>query len=198
VARELSEHTRTIAVTGTPGAPLTELVHDSVLLDFADEQSVVQTRYATSSLTLLRASVGDDVADLPAKAAAALAEPLVARPEDYDHLVFLGTGWTLGLAEEAALKCREAARLWTESYATLEYRHGPIACAGPRSLVWSLSPLPSDVSEAIAATGAALRVSGDDPQAELVRVHRLAVAYARHRGLNCDAPEHLSRSVVVE
>ncbi|WP_407562860.1 SIS domain-containing protein [Streptomyces sp. 184] len=198
VAREMSQHTRTIAVTGTPGSPLTEAVHDTVALDFADERSVVQTRYATSALTLLRASIGDDVSELPARARAALAEPPAFRPADFDHVVFLGSGWARGLAEEAALKCREAARMWTESYATLEYRHGPIACAGPRSLVWALSPLPQDVRDAVGATGATLRVSRDDPQAELVRVHRLAVDYARHRGLDCDAPAHLSRSVVVD
>ncbi|WP_326820916.1 SIS domain-containing protein [Streptosporangium sp. NBC_01639] len=198
LARELSERMTTIAVTGTPGSPITEVTHRHVLLDFADERSVVQTRFATSALTLLRASAGEDVAALPAQAAAALDEPPVADPADYDHLVFLGTGWSRGLADEAALKCREAARLWTESYATLEYRHGPIACAGPRSLVWSFAPLPADVVAAITATGATLRVAAADPQAELVRVHRLAIAYARARGLECDTPEHLSRAVVVE
>ncbi|TDC97793.1 SIS domain-containing protein [Nonomuraea deserti] len=198
LAAELSPRTTVIAITGTPGSPITRVTHQQVHLDFADERSVVQTRYATSALTLLRASIGDQVAHLPEQARAALAEPLVADPADYDHLVFLGTGWTRALAEEAALKCREAARLWTESYAALEYRHGPIACAGPRSLVWALSPLPDDVVRAVEATGATLRIARDDPQAELVRVHRLAVAYARHRGLECDTPEHLSRSVVVE
>ncbi|MGW7072593.1 SIS domain-containing protein [Streptomyces sp. NPDC054855] len=198
VARDLSARIPTVAVTGTPGSPITEAVHTSVLLDFADERSVVQTRYATSALTLLRASLGDAVASLPAEAAAALAEPQPCDPEDFDHLVFLGSGWGRGLAEEAALKCREAARLWTESYATLEYRHGPIACAGPRSLVWALTPPPADVVAAVEATGATLRIATGDPQSELVRVHRTAVAYARLRGLECDAPEHLSRSVVVD
>ncbi|GLX97218.1 SIS domain-containing protein [Herbidospora sp. NBRC 101105] len=198
VARDLSRRIRTIAITGTPGSPITEAVHETIVMDFADEHSVVQTRYATSALTLLRASIGDDVAGLPDLARAALAGPLVADPADYDHVVFLGTGWARGLAEEAALKLRESARLWTESYASLEYRHGPIACASPRSLVWALGPLPADVVEAVNATGATLRVASGDPQAELVRVHRLAVAYARYRGLECDSPEHLSRSVVVE
>lgn len=198
VARDLSRRTRTIAITGTPGSPITEAVHETIVMDFADEHSVVQTRYATSALTLLRAGIGDDVSGLPGLAEAALAEPLVADPADYDHVVFLGTGWSRGLAEEAALKLRESARLWTESYASLEYRHGPIACASPRSLVWALGPLPADVVEAVNATGATLRVATGDPQAELVRVHRLAVAYARYRGLECDSPEHLSRSVVVE
>ncbi|GAA1017144.1 glutamine--fructose-6-phosphate aminotransferase [Acrocarpospora pleiomorpha] len=195
LAEQLSERMTTVAITGTPGSPITELTHRQVLLDFADERSVVQTRFATSALTLLRASIGEDVSGLPAEAEHALQEPL-PDPADFDHVVFLGTGWTLGLAEEAALKCREAAKLWTESYATLEYRHGPIACAGPRSLVWSLAPLPEDVIGAIAGTGATLRIAAADPQAELVVVHRLAVAFARHRGLNCDSPDHLSRSVV--
>ncbi|WP_218125586.1 SIS domain-containing protein [Sinosporangium album] len=187
-----------VAITGTPGSPLTNATDRHVLLDFADERSVVQTRFATSALTLLRASVGDDVGRLPDAARAALAEPVVADPADHDHVVFLGTGWTLGLAGEAALKCRESARLWTESYAALEYLHGPIACAGPRSLIWSFAPLPPAVIEAVEATGAALRVASTDAQAELVRVHQFAIAHARARGLDCDTPAHLSRSVIVE
>ncbi|GIH28100.1 hypothetical protein Aph01nite_64100 [Acrocarpospora phusangensis] len=197
LAERLSERMTTIAITGTPDSPITRLTHRRVVLDFADEQSVVQTRFATAALTLLRASIGDDVTGLPAAAEQALREPL-PDPADFDHVVFLGTGWTLGLADEAALKCREAAKLWTESYAALEYRHGPIACAGPRTLVWSFAPLPGDVTGAIAGTGATLRVAAADAQAELVMVQRLAVAFARHRGLNSDNPDHLTRSVIVD
>ncbi|GII89977.1 SIS domain-containing protein [Sinosporangium siamense] len=198
LAGDLSGKIETIAVTGTPASPITEVADSHVLLDFADERSVVQTRFATSALTLFRASAGDTVADLPDAAREALADPLVADPADHDHLVFLGTGWTLGLADEAALKCRESAQLWTEAYATLEYRHGPISCAGPRSLIWSFAPLPADVIASIEATGATLRIATTDPQAELVRVHRLAIAYARARGLDCDTPVHLSRAVIVK
>ncbi|WP_214108947.1 SIS domain-containing protein [Acrocarpospora catenulata] len=198
LAERLSERMTTIAITGTPGSPITRVTHRQVVLDFADEVSVVQTRFATSALLLLRASLGEDLGGLPGEAATALAEPLAAEPAEVDHVVFLGTGWTLGLAGEAALKLREAAKFWTESYAVGEYRHGPIACAGPRSLVWSLAPLPPDVAAAVRDTGARLRVASGDPLAELVRVHRLAVAFARYRGLNCDSPEHLTRSVIVD
>ena len=41
------------------------------------------------------------------------------------------TGWTVGLAHEAALKMRESAQAWAESYPAMDYRHGPIAVAGP-------------------------------------------------------------------
>ena len=81
----------------------------------------------------------------------ALTDPL---PEqDPRHLVFLGTDWTIGVAHEAALKCREAAGAWTEAYPVMEYQHGPISVAGPGSLIWSFSPLPDFVRSAIEATG---------------------------------------------
>src|SRR3712207_7559300 len=44
---------------------------------------------------------------------------------------FLGRGWTIGLANEAALKLRESAQAWTESYPAMEYRHGPISITAP-------------------------------------------------------------------
>ncbi len=55
------------------------------------------------------------------------------RPRRYRRIVFLGAGWTVGLASEAALKLREAAGAWTESYPAMEYRHGPISAASSRA-----------------------------------------------------------------
>ncbi len=124
------------------------------------------------------------------------AEPEVA-PEAFGHVVFLGTGWSLGLAHEAALKCREAAQMRTEAYAVGEFAHGPIALAGPGTLVWSLGPVPAALAAALAPTGATVREATRDPMAELVAVHRLAEATARARGLDPDRPAHLRRSVVV-
>ena len=68
--------------------------------------------------------------------------------------MFLGTGWTVGLAHEAALKIREAAQAWTESYPAMDYRHGPIAVAGPRSLVWMFGMPPPGLAEHVRRTGA--------------------------------------------
>ena len=68
-----------------------------------------------------------------------------SRPRRIDHFVFLGVGWSIGLANEAALKLREAAQAWTESYPAMEYRHGPISVAGPRSLVWALGEVDDGV-----------------------------------------------------
>ena len=129
---------RTVAITAVAGTPVADAADDVVLLDFADEASVVQTRFATTALTLLRAHEGVDVAAAAADAERALQMPLPVEPGAADRWAFLGRGWTVGLAHEAALKLREAAQAWTESYPVFEYRHGPISIAGPGAAVWFL------------------------------------------------------------
>ena len=193
IARELGQDHHVVGIIGDPATPLPALCDEYVLLDYADEISVVQTRFATSALTALRASLGADLSGLVQDARAALAEPL---PDPLpDHVVFLGHGWTIGVANEAALKCREAAGFWTEAYPVMEYQHGPIAAAGPGTLVWSFDPLPDFIADAVKATGARVNVPDLDPQAQLATVHRLAVALAVRAGRDPDHPRFLSRSV---
>jgi hypothetical protein len=103
-------------ITAVPGSPAAGLCDEELVLDFADETSVVQTRFPTTLLLLARAAVGESVDHLPEQCTGALAEPLPVDPGDVDHHVYLGRGWTLGLAHEAALKTREAAQAWAESY----------------------------------------------------------------------------------
>ena len=62
------------------------------------------------------------------------------------QLVFLGSGWSVGLASEAGLKVREAAQAWSEAYPAMEYRHGPISVAQPGTVVWALSSLPAGLA----------------------------------------------------
>ncbi|MBO0868728.1 MAG: sugar isomerase, partial [Micromonosporaceae bacterium] len=119
------------AILADPATPLATATGQVIVLPFADEQSVVQTRFATSTLALLRAHLGEDLREAVRDANAALAAPLPLDPGTTEQVTFLGQGWTVGLAQEAALKCREAAGLWTEAYPAMEYRHGPIAIAGP-------------------------------------------------------------------
>jgi glucosamine--fructose-6-phosphate aminotransferase (isomerizing) len=191
------EADRTVMVTAVPGGPLTSLVDHSVVLDEADEQSIVQTRFPTTSMTWLRHGLGHDVTDSVADCETALDLPLPVDPSAYDHFVFLGTGWTVGLAHEGALKMRESAQAWAESYPAMDYRHGPIAVAGPRSLVWILGTPPPGLVEEVAGTGAHVETSSLDPLAQLVQVQRLAVAAAEARGLDPDHPRALPRSVVL-
>jgi glucosamine--fructose-6-phosphate aminotransferase (isomerizing) len=189
--------TRRTAITGVRDEAVHTLVDSSLVLDFADEQSVVQTRFPTSLLILARQAYGYDVDGLPDVAAAAIAAPFPYDVAEFDHFVYLGSGWTYGLAQEAALKVREAAQAWSESYPLLDYRHGPIAVAHPGSLVWIFGDVQADLIADIEATGATVHTDDLDPLVQLVQAQRLAVALAETRGLNPDTPRHLSRSVIL-
>ena len=125
-----------LVITAVGDSPAAAAAGESLVLDFADEESVVQTRFATTALALLRASLGHDVERAADDAARALEVDLPLEPGSVSQVTFLGTGWTVGLASEAALKLREAAQAWTESYPAMEYRHGPISHrrAGARRL----------------------------------------------------------------
>ena len=190
----------TTAVVAAPGTPATGLADRVVLLPEVDERSVVQTRFATSTVALLRASLGEDLSTAVADARAVLAEDedrCLAGVADAEQLTFVGRGWTVGLAAEAALKLRESAQLWTESYPATEYRHGPISIATSGRATWALGDVPPGLAEQVRGTGAHFEHRDVDPLAELVRVHRLCLAKARQADLDPDRPRHLTRSVVL-
>jgi fructoselysine-6-P-deglycase FrlB-like protein len=187
----------TVAITADAHTPISGAADALITLDFADEESVVQTRFATTELALLLAHLGTEIEPIAVAAERVLAEPLPAALTSARQFTFLGTGWTCGLASEAALKLRESARLWAETYPAMEYRHGPIAVTGPGSLVWLLSAAPDGLLDEIAATGGAAWQATEHPLAELVRVHRVAVTIARAAGLDPDRPQNLTRSVIL-
>lgn len=188
---------RTIAIVGAEGTPLPDLVDDTVLLPFADETSVVQTRFATTALALMRASLGHDLSTAIEQAAAAIDEDLDDALLSAEQYSFLGAGWTIGLAHEAALKMREASQSWTESYPAKEYRHGPIAIAAPGRVTWMLGDAPAGLAQDVAATGARYEDEPIDGLADLVRAQRVALERARRAGLDPDRPRNLTRSVIL-
>lgn len=188
--------TPTICITAVTDSPAADAADAVIDLAFADEQSVVQTRFATSVLALLRRSLGQDLTAAIADAETALTIP-VDGLIDVDQVTFLGPGWTIGLANEAALKSREASQLWTEAYPAMDYRHGPISIAQPGRLVWSFGPAPEGLEENILATGARFVYHDIDPLAGLIVAQRFAVAMAESKGLNPDQPRSLTRSVIL-
>jgi len=188
-----------VAVTAVPGSPVAAVASDSVVLDFADEESVVQTVFATTALALLRASLGERLDPVVGQAEDVLAggSPLPSELHRTGQITFVGSGWAYGVAREAALKLREAAQLWTEAYPQMEYRHGPIAVAEPGRAVWVLGEPVPGLPDDVRTTGATL-VDGDlDPMADLLRAQLLAADLADERGLDPDRPRHLTRSVVL-
>ncbi|MGO1769199.1 MAG: SIS domain-containing protein [Microbacterium sp.] len=189
--------TATSAVVGVAGTPVAEAVDDALVLDFADERSVVQTRFPTTVLLMARRAFGETLGSVPAQGRELLALPVAADVGAFSHFVFLGRGWTHGLAQEAALKVREAAQAWSESYPALDYRHGPIAVAGASSLVTVFGALDEALVADVRRTGAEILHEDADPVVQLARAQQLALALAAHRGLDPDAPRHLTRSVVL-
>ncbi|GAA3228825.1 SIS domain-containing protein [Oerskovia jenensis] len=189
---------RTLAIVGDPTSPGARAADDVVVMPFADERSVVQTRFATAALSLLRAGLGDDV-----EALAAAAEEVVGWqvPEEVlarTQFTFLGRGMAVGLANEAGLKMREASLAWAESYPAMDYRHGPISISDETSAVFLLGPEVPGLVEDVSRTGALVVRFDEDAQLTLVRCQLLAVANAERKGLDPDAPRHLTRSIILE
>jgi fructoselysine-6-P-deglycase FrlB-like protein len=195
-----SSGTPHVSVVATPGTPVAERSAATIVLDDVDERSVVQTRFATTTLALLRASLGEDLAPVVEQARAVLAEdpadahgPLVLA----EQVTFLGRGWTNGIANEAALKLRESAQFWSESYPAMEYRHGPISIAAPGRAVWAFGHVPEGLVDEVRGAGAHFEHRDVDPLADLVRLHRLCLARAESAGLDPDHPRGLTRSIVL-
>jgi CRISPR-associated protein Cas5a/b/c len=194
---EIRGSSSTIALTAVAGSPVDDLAEHTLLLPFADEASVVQTRFATSALVLLLEHLGQDTEPAAADAERVLRDPLPLDPAAFRRFQFLGRGWTVGLASEAALKLREAAQAWSESYPAMEYRHGPIALADEDTAVVAFGGADPALAAEVRATGATLLDGGAHPLATLVAIHRMAIRLAEVRGLDPDSPRNLTRSVVL-
>ncbi|MEU3550958.1 SIS domain-containing protein [Streptomyces longwoodensis] len=193
----LRGHTRTTAITADPDTPVMTAADDLVVLDHADERSVVQTRFATTALTLLRAHLGLHTDAVVADARTALETQLPEGLVNCGQFTFLGRGWTVGLAREAALKMREASLSWAEAYPAMEYRHGPVSVSTTGTATWMFGEAPEGLARQVRDTGALWVPGRLDPLAELVLAQRLAVAVAAAHGLDPDRPRHLTRSVIL-
>ena len=191
-------------VTADSATPIVDL-GEVVPMDHVDEEAVVQTRTATTTVALFRWHLGQDLAPVAEQAAQVLAiddEELASKTladvRRAEQLVFVGMGWTFGLAEEASLKLKESTQSWTESYHQTEFRHGPISNSAPGRAVWALGPLVPDFERDVTATGAALVAHDRDALAELVLVHRLCLLRAADRGLDPGRPPNLTRSIILD
>jgi fructoselysine-6-P-deglycase FrlB-like protein len=190
--------TKTVALVGDPLSPVAKRCDLVVDLSFADDRSVVQTRFVTTAVCFARTSLQLNADGLLTDAEAALSEPHPVDPRMVDRAVVLGQGWRVGLADAGALALRETAQVSAESYPAMEYRHGPIAAAGLGVVVWLLDQPPAKLTEDVEATGATVLTAKLDPLAELIRIQRLAVTLAERRNLDPDRPANLERAVVLD
>lgn len=195
----LKDRTRVTVITADTATPIVEL-GEVISLEHVDEKSVVQSRTATTAIALFRWHLGHDLTAAAGDAQVVLAENDAGLEvvRDAEQVTFVGMGWTVGLAEEAALKLKESTQSWTEAYPMTEYRHGPISIAAPGRAVWGFGPLVRDFDRDVLATGATLLSSDRDPLAELVRVHKLCLLRAADKGLDPDQPRNLARSIILD
>lgn len=199
VLTELKGVIPSVAIIGDADTPIVTLADRIVALPYADERSVVQTRFATTALAYLLTDSGIDLGNAVEDAKVAVDTQTPQDLVDAEQFTFLGRGWTYGLANEAALKMREAVQGWTESYPAKEYRHGPISIAGPNRVTWLIGDGPSALRGEVEVTGATYLHHADvHPLAELARVHRVTLDRALARGLNPDEPRHLTRSIILD
>lgn len=189
--------TPTVVITAVPDSPVAKLADESVLIPFADEESVLQTRFATAVLALMRTHYGEDLSLAISQAREALAVALDPQLVNAEQIAFLGQGWTVGFAHEAALKTRESSQFWAEAYPAMDYRHGPISIAQEGRVTWAFGEVPNGLQADVERTGAKFVSSNWDPMALLVLAQRVAVAIADKRGVDADNPRHLSRSIVL-
>ena len=167
------------AVTANVSSSLCSVVDEAVYVDFAAEESVVQTRSFTSMLLAalsaqLSAAEQDaldvfrDVDEL-GSALMTQAGPVIERLTDpsLEAVYVLGSGFSGGLACEGALKIKEMSGTFCEAFPVLDFRHGPISLVDRRSaaLVLCGAGLPYElaVAEDIEAYGAYAVTVGPDP-----------------------------------
>jgi glutamine---fructose-6-phosphate transaminase (isomerizing) len=128
-----------VALVNADNTPLAGVADYVLPLCAGLEQSVAATKSYIASLAaivhLIGAWTGDDLLiDALASAPEALAKAWAldwgaAMPtlKNTSHLFVIGRGVGLGIAQEAALKCKETCRLHAEAFSGAEVRHGPQA-----------------------------------------------------------------------
>lgn len=217
-----------LALCNDPAAPLNDLAHYTLPLCAGPERSVAATKSYLASLgalvQLTAAWTGDPVlvasiAWLPAQLAAAwqldwsAAIPVLTPAR---HLYVIGRGLGLGIAQEAALKCKETCALHAEAFSSAEVRHGPFALLGPDFPAFLLAQ--DDATRAglehlageLAARGVPTLIAGGQvagatllpalaapapigPLLLAQSLYRLITRLAVHRGLDPDDPPFLRK-----
>lgn len=196
---------RVALICGALDAPAEAEADTTLSLAFAAERSIIQTRFIAAATIALRALIGGDDVLAPLLVLPEAMEVALSRfdPEPlsrFRQVVYLGRGWRYGLAQVAALNLQETALLPPNGFQTLEYRHGPVACADADTLVWCFDPpadpLSRSVLDDVRRTGATVRCTEDDPLIAVAQAQLVALRRAASRGIDPDAPRNLNRAVV--
>ena len=195
----------TLALTNTPGSRITDAAERTILLDVGEETAVAATKTFSASLLALYGVVRALGADLPEPALYGeewIAECRSAAEEASGifvrcHPTFaLGRGYGFAAAHETALKLMECALIPCKAYSAADFQHGPKALAGHGSAALDFSGEMAGIAEQ--GCEMVLPPAPDVPPEmlpiwQIVFGQWLALFAARARGLDPDAPRHLSK-----
>lgn len=229
VASARREGAPTLAIVNDPGSPLARAAAEVIPLHAGEERSIAATKTYTAQLlavALLAAGLSgsrrhaEGLGALPDAVADALGtEPAArragARLATAARLVVLSRGLNYPTAHELALKLKELALLEAEALSGADFRHGPIALAGPKLPAVVVSPPGTATADDLAGLAAELARRGSpvlllgpsgkgaipvprlpellSPIVTIVPGQLLALHAARARGLDPDAPRGLTK-----
>jgi glucosamine--fructose-6-phosphate aminotransferase (isomerizing) len=217
-----------VALVNDESSPLADLADHALPLCAGEERSVAATKSYIASLAALTHLAAEWTGD------AALGAALARAPGDLErawqiewdaalealvpasNLYVIGRGVGLGVAQEAALKCKETCGLHAEAFSSAEVRHGPQALLqeGFPALLFSQDDESRAGIEALAADlvarGVRVLIAGGAVQGAMalpcVATHpaiepllfaqtfyRLCPALAIARGHDPDRPPHLRK-----
>jgi glucosamine--fructose-6-phosphate aminotransferase (isomerizing) len=209
-------------------SPLARLADDVLALCAGTERSIAATKSHIATLFGLLHLVSAWSDDRELREAVSRAADTLERAWQLDwsaalplltpasHLFVIARGIGLGLAQEAALKCKETCALHAEAFSAAEVRHGPQALLGrdfPALLFAQDDEARAGIEELgaeLAARGVPLAVAGARvpgavelaaepshpalaPIALVQSFYRFATSLALARGQDPDNPPHLSK-----
>jgi glucosamine--fructose-6-phosphate aminotransferase (isomerizing) len=122
---------------------------ECIVSPLGKEESTVMTKSFNSMVFLMQYAISFTAASDKLKTdlikASDLIEQVVRKSDsvlkdltqqnDFNKYIYLGMGSYYGLAQEGCLKIKEMSYVWTESYGTLEFRHGPKSIVDKGTLV---------------------------------------------------------------
>lgn len=215
-----------VVLVNDESSPLAALADEALPLCAGEERSVAATKSYLATLAalvhLVAAWKQDDALDRALQAAPRLLERAwtldwsAALPvlREASNLYVIARGMGLGVAQETALKCKEACGLHAESFSSAEVRHGPqalVSAGFPALLLAQDDEARAGIEELahdLVQRGAKVLLAGAEardatvlptleshpvvaPLALAQSVYRMVNALAIERGLDPDNPPYL-------
>jgi glucosamine--fructose-6-phosphate aminotransferase (isomerizing) len=224
VAAHRSAGALVLALVNDAGSPLAAEADVVVPLLAGPEEAVAATKSCIVALVCLAglAAAWREEADLQ-RALAGLPQALetglaadwsaaVARLSGVERMFVLGRGYSLGIAQEAALKLKETCAIQAEPFSSAEVRHGPMRLVGRGFPILGFATSDEagadvvDVAQEFAGWGAETLVAGEhgtlsgwaghpvlQPIVMLTSFYRMVEELSRARGMDPDSPPRLKK-----